>query len=96
MEILKRPILSEKLTDAGEKLNTFGFIVDTRANKVEIKKAVEQMYSVSVDSVRTINYSGKLKSRHTKAGFIQGRANKFKKAYVKLAEGDTIDFYSNI
>jgi large subunit ribosomal protein L23 len=54
------------------------------------------MYSVSVESVRTTNYSGKLKSRNTKAGMIQGRANAFKKAYVTLAEGDTIDFYSNI
>lgn len=96
MEILKKPILSEKLTIAGEKLNTFGFICDPRANKVEIKKTVEKIYSVSVESVRTTNYSGKLKSRNTKAGMIQGRANAFKKAYVTLAEGDTIDFYSNI
>ena len=62
----------------------------------KIKKAVEDMYGVTVDSVNTMVYAGKSKSRYTRTGIIQGRTNSFKKAIVTLAEGDTIDFYSNI
>ena len=76
--------------------NRFGFIVDKRANKIEIKKAVEAFYNVKVIDVNTMNYSGKVKSRYTKAGFIVGHTNAFKKAIVTLAEGDTIDFYASI
>ena len=76
--------------------NRYGFIVDKRANKIEIKKAVENFYNVKVVDVNTMNYSGKAKSRYTKAGFISGRTNAYKKAIVTLAEGDAIDFYSNI
>ncbi|KWW29490.1 MAG: large subunit ribosomal protein L23 [bacterium P3] len=76
--------------------NRYGFIVVKDANKIEIKKAVEAFYNVKVIDVNTMNYSGKRKSRYTKAGFISGRTNAFKKAIVTLAEGDTIDFYSNI
>lgn len=76
--------------------NRYGFIVDKRANKIEIKKAVETFYNVKVIDVNTMNYSGKVKSRYTKAGFLTGRTNAFKKAIVTLAEGNTIDFYSNI
>lgn len=76
--------------------NRYGFIVDKRANKVEIKKAVEQFYNVKVLDVNTMNYSGKNKSRYTKSGFLTGRTNAFKKAIVTLAEGNTIDFYEGI
>lgn len=76
--------------------NRYGFIVDRRANKIEIKKAVESFYDVKVLDVNTMNYSGKVKSRYTKAGFLTGRTKAFKKAIVTLAEGCTIDFYSNI
>ncbi len=76
--------------------NRYGFIVDKRANKVEIKKAVEQFYNVKVLDVNTMNYSGKSKSRYTKAGFLQGRTNAFKKAIVTLAPENVIDFYSSI
>lgn len=76
--------------------NRYGFIVDKRANKIEIKKAVEQFYNVKVVDVNTMNYSGKSKSRYTKAGFLQGRTNAFKKAIVTLAPENTIDFYSSI
>ena len=76
--------------------NRYGFVVDKRANKIEIKKAVETIYNVKVIDVNTMNYSGKTKSRYTKAGFLTGRTNAFKKAIVTLAEGDTIDFYGNI
>ncbi|MBQ6955693.1 MAG: 50S ribosomal protein L23 [Bacteroidales bacterium] len=76
--------------------NRYGFIVDKRANKIEIKKAVEEFYNVKVADVNTMNYSGKAKSRYTKAGFLQGRTNAFKKAIVTLAPDNTIDFYSSI
>ncbi len=84
------------MTNLGEKLNRYGFIVDKRANKIQIKKAVEEMYDVRVDAVNTIIYGGKSKSRYTKTGIIHGKTASFKKAIVTLAEDDEIDFYSNI
>ena len=92
MGIIIKPIVTEKLTAQGEKLNQYGFI----ANKLQIKEAVEQMYNVSVASVNTLNYHGKRKSRYTKAGILSGRMNHYKKAYVTLAGDDKIDFYANI
>ena len=68
MGIIIKPIVTEKLTDQGEKLNRYGFIVDRKANKLQIKSAVEQMYNVTVADVNTVNYHGKRKSRYTKAG----------------------------
>lgn len=96
MGIIIKPIVTEKLTVLGDKLNRYGFIVDRDANKLEIKTAVEQMYNVSVASVNTVNYHGKRKARYTKAGLLRGRANHYKKAYVTLAGEDKIDFYANI
>ena len=96
MGILIKPIVTEKLTDQGEKYNRYGFIVDRKANKIQIKAAVEQMYNVTVKDVNTINYHGKRKSRYTKAGMLTGRTNHFKKAYVTLEGDDKIDFYANI
>lgn len=96
MGIIIKPIVTEKLTVLGEKLNRYGFIVDRKANKLEIKAAVEQMYNVSVEAVNTVNYHGKKKSRYTKSGMLRGRANHYKKAYVFLAGDDKIDFYANI
>ncbi len=94
--MLIKPILTEKMTAQGDKLNRYGFIVDPRANKLQIRTAVEQMYNVVVTDVNTINYMGKAKSRYTKAGLLEGRSNNFKKAIVTLKNGDKIDFYSNI
>ena len=96
MGILIKPIVTEKLTAATEKLNRYGFIVDRKANKIEIKAAVEQFYGVSVLDVNTVNYHGKRKSRYSKSGMLRGRMNHYKKAYVTLAEDDKIDFYNNI
>ncbi len=96
MEIIIKPILTEKMTVQGEKLNRYGFLVDCKANKLQIRKAVEEMYNVVVTDVNTINYSGKLKNRYTKSGVISGRTNNIKKAIVTLKDGDNIDFYSNI
>lgn len=96
MDILHRPIITEKMTNLGEKLNRYGFIVDKRANKVQIAKAIEEMYGVSVESVNTMRYGGKNKSRFTKTGMIAGKTNAYKKAVVAIADGEKIDFYSNI
>jgi len=95
-EILIRPIVTEKLTTLGEKLNRYGFMVDPRANKLEIKKVVEELYGVTVAAVNTIKYAGKVKSRFTKSGVITGQKNTYKKAMITLREGEKIDFYSNI
>ena len=96
MGILIKPIVTEKMTIQGEKLNRYGFIVDREANKLQIKAAVEQMYNVTVADVNTMNYHGKRKSRYTKAGMLTGRANHYKKAIVTVAGEDKIDFYANI
>lgn len=96
MDILIKPVLTEKMTIQGEKLNRYGFVVEKTANKLQIKKAVEDMYSVTVADVNTMRYGGKVKSRFTKAGYLVGRTNSFKKAIITLKEGDKIDFYSNI
>ena len=96
MNIFIKPVITEKMTDESEKFNRFGFIVDRRANKLEIKDAVEKMYGVSVEKVRTMVYPGKAKSRNTKGGVITGRTNSYKKAIVDVAEGESIDFYGNI
>lgn len=96
MNILIKPILTEKITAEGDKFNRYGFMVEPCANKLQIKSAIESMYGVIVESVNTINYKGKAKSRFTKAGLLSGRTNKYKKAIVTLQGGDKIDFYSNI
>ena len=96
MNVLIKPIVTEKMTAQSEKLNRYGFVVTRDAKKQQIKKAVEALYPVKVTSVNTMIYGGKRKSRFTKGGVIKGKTNAFKKAIVTLKEGDTIDFYSNI
>ena len=96
MSVLKKPVITEKMTALTESSNRYGFIVDSNANKIQIKEAVESMYGVSVDRVNTMNYNGKHKTRYTKTGWVEGRTNQFKKAIVTLMDVDTIDFYSNI
>ena len=96
MNILIKPVITEKMTEQSETFNRFAFVVDRSANKIEIKKAVEKTYDVTVESVRTMVCIGKKRTRGTKSGFISGRTKTYKKAIVSLSEGDTIDFYSNI
>jgi large subunit ribosomal protein L23 len=96
MNILLKPIVTEKMTKDGDKFNRYGFLVARNANKLQIKKAVEDLYSVTVESVNTMRYNGKVKTRNTKSGLQVGRTTATKKAVVTLAEGNTIDFYSNI
>ncbi len=96
MEIIVKPVLTEKMTMLTDKKHQVAFVVAKEANKIEIKKAVEEMYGVSVLDVNTQRYQGTAKSRYTKAGVVSGRTPSFKKAIVTLAEGDSIDFFSNI
>lgn len=96
MEILKKPIITEKMTQKSEALNQYGFIVDKFATKDQIRAAVEELYEVKVNAVNTMRYGGRQQMRYTKAGVISGRKPAFKKAIVTLQDGEAIDFYSNI
>jgi large subunit ribosomal protein L23 len=96
MSILIKPIITEKATLGSERFNKYTFLVDPKANKVEIKKAVEAAYGVTVDNVRTQKYGPERKMRFTKTGVQKGKTNATKKAIVQVAEGDAIDFYSNL
>jgi len=96
MDILIKPIITEKATREAEEKNRFTFVVDSKANKIEIKNAVEAAYGVSVTAVRTMNVRPDRRVRYTKSGVQTGKTNAYKKAVVQVAEGDTIDFYANI
>ena len=97
MRIIIKPIISEKTTAITEKMSErYAFKVAPSANKIEIKNAIEAMYNVKVESVNTMNYSGKRKARYTKSGLIRGKVAAFKKAVVTLQKGQVIDFYANI
>lgn len=96
MSILIKPIVTEKATAQSEDLNMYGFLVNINANKIQIKKAVEELYGVKVASVNTLKYGGKRRSRYTKSGVISGKTKSYKKAIVTLPKGESIDFFSNI
>ncbi len=96
MSILIKPIITEKMTNDSELFNRYGFVVNKKANKVEIKNAVEKTYGVSVEAVRTMNYPVKRVTKFTKSGVISGMKGAYKKAIVQLADGNNIDFYNNI
>ena len=96
MIVLQKPVITEKMTRMSEKSGRYGFIVNPRANKIQIKKAVEEMYGVEVTNVNTMNYVGKIRTRGTRSGFTKGKTPARKKAIVTLKEGDKIDFYSSI
>jgi large subunit ribosomal protein L23 len=95
-DVLVKPILTEKANSQQDKLRRYAFRVDRKANKLEIKKAVEDFYGVTVVDVNTAVVPGKNKTRFTKAGYVQGRKPAYKKAMVTVKEGDTIDLYASI
>lgn len=95
-DVLIKPLLSEKANKMSEKMNRYSFWVDKKANKLEIKRAVEQFYGVQVTEVNTSVMPSKLKSRYTKSGFIVGRKPSRKKAVVTVAEGETLDLYGTL
>jgi large subunit ribosomal protein L23 len=93
--ILKKPLITEKVSSLNEK-GVYGLIVDKKANKIEIRKAVEKLYGVTVESVNTMCYAGKNKVKYTKAGVQRGKTASYKKALVTLKPGEVIDFYASI
>ena len=95
IQILKRPIMTEKATAANEK-GVYSFVVDLKANKIEIGRAIEKMYGVNVVAVRTMRYGGKPKTRYTKSRIVSGKTSAYKKAVIQVAAGEIIDFYSGI
>jgi large subunit ribosomal protein L23 len=95
MSVLLKPIVSEKFAALNEQ-NVYGFVVSKDANKVQIKKQVESIYGVSVESVNTAVAKGKQKTKYTKKAVVSGKVSDVKKAYVKIAEGEMIDFYSGV
>ncbi len=96
MSIIIKPIITEKATKDSELFNRYSFVVDKKANKIEIKTAIESYYSVSIVSVKTLIHPVKRKSKFTKKGVVQSAKSGYKKAIVQLAEGESIDLYSNL
>lgn len=94
--ILVKPLITEKADTLSESKSQYSFIVDKGANKIEIKKAVEKLYTVNVESVNTMVIPGKRKTRNTKKGVLHGRKASYKKAVVTLASGENIDFFGDI
>lgn len=95
-EILIKPIISEKSERLAEKLGQYSFIVNKAANKIEIRNAVEEKYSVAVKSVNTLIMPKKARSRNTKSGILKGSLPSFKKAIITLADGEEIDLFGDI
>ncbi|MCB9252488.1 MAG: 50S ribosomal protein L23 [Flavobacteriales bacterium] len=96
MNILRKPLLTEKMTKIADKTSQVGFIVEKTASKDEIKKAIEKAYNVEVERVNTVLVRGKRKSRFTKSGIVNGKKPNYKKAIIQLKEGQNIDFFENI
>ena len=96
MNILFKPVITEKASSDSELRNRFTFLVNTNSNKIQIKKAVEKKYGVTVEKVRTLNYGAERRVRYTKTGIQRGKSASIKKAVVRLIEGDTIDFYNKV
>jgi len=96
MSVIKRPLITEKYSALAEKENKYGFIVDKKASKEQIRSEVEKLYNVEIIAINTMIYGGRSKTRYTKKNIISGRTNAFKKAVVTVKDGQNIDFYSNI
>ncbi len=95
MSILIKPIITEKATGDSERFNRYTFVVNKKANKIQIKDAVEATYGVTVEKVRTLNHPALRKTKYTKKGLVSGLTSGYKKAVVQLAD-DEIDFYNNL
>ncbi len=94
--ILQKPVISEKSEMLSEKSNKYSFVVDKRANKLEIKQAIEDKYSVNVTSVNTVIMPAKRKVKNTRSGIVIGKKSSYKKAIVSLADGEEIDFFNDL
>ena len=96
MSIIIKPIITEKITKQSEISNRFGFVVDRKANKIQIKNAIEAAYGITIVAINTMNVRPDRSTKYTKSGLISGKTNAIKKAFVQVQEGETIDFYNNI
>jgi large subunit ribosomal protein L23 len=96
MSIIIKPIITEKITKQSEISNRFGFVVDRKANKIQIKNAIEATYGITIVAINTMNVRPDRTTKYTKSGLISGKSNAYKKAIVQVQEGETIDFYNNI
>ena len=96
MSIIIKPIITEKITKQSEISNRFGFVVDRKANKIQIKNAIEAAYGITIVAINTMNVRPDRTTKYTKSGLISGKTNAYKKAIVQVQEGETIDFYNNI
>ena len=96
MNVLIKPIVTEKMTAQGEDFNRYGFVVDKNANKLQIKQAGEELYDVTVTSVNTMRYGGKRKVRYTRSGIQEGKTAAWKKAVVTLVEGERLDLFEGV
>ncbi len=95
-QVLIRPLITEKMTNISADSGKYGFLVSTKANKIQIKQEIEKMFEVNVTSVRTVRVKGKNKIRMTRRGLMRGRTPLKKKAYVTLKEGQTIELVSGV
>jgi len=95
-DILISPLITEKMTNLTASTGKYGFLVNPKANKIEIAKAIEKKFNVHVESVRTINHPGKMKTQFRKAGRYTGRTSKFKKALITLKQGETIEIFEQV
>ena len=95
-QVLIRPLITEKMSNLTADQSKYGFLVNTNANKIEIARAIEEKFNVHVESVKTINHSGKTKTQFRKSGRFTGKTAKFKKAIIKLREGESIDLYEEV
>ena len=96
MSVIIKPIITEKMTADSELFNRYGFIVHPKANKLQIKEAVQAAYGVNVTAVRTMNYGPTRSTKYTKTGLQHGKVSGYKNAIVAIADGETIDFYNNL
>ena len=95
-QILIRPIITEKMTSLNAEQSKYGFLVNPKANKIEIAKAIEKKFDVKVADVKTINHPGKIKTQFRKSGRFTGKTAKYKKALVTLKEGDSIELFEEV
>ncbi|KQM49836.1 50S ribosomal protein L23 [Chryseobacterium sp. Leaf201] len=94
MSVIIKPVISEKANYLTDLRGSYSFLVNPKANKIQIKKAVEAAYGVKVADVNTMIYAPKVSSKYTKKGLQVGKTNKLKKAIIKLVEGDVIDIFA--
>lgn len=94
MSVIIKPVISEKANYLTDLRGTYSFLVNTKANKIQIKNAVEAAYGVKVAEVNTMIYAPKVSSKYTKKGLQVGKTNKLKKAVIKLQEGEVIDIFA--